>query len=57
MIPALFLDPGGAKMFPRAPVKRFNEQVNDTPAPGAYDVKELATKGELYLLCTTIGPL
>ena len=38
-------------MFPRAAVKRFNEQVNDTPAPGAYDVKDLAAKGELEALC------
>ena len=45
-------------MFPRAPVKRFNDQVNDTPAPGAYDVKDLAAKGEpeLFLSPTQAWP-
>jgi hypothetical protein len=33
-------------MFSRAPIKRFNDEVNDTPAPGSYDVKDItAPKG------------
>jgi hypothetical protein len=37
-------------MFPRAAIKRFNDQVNDTPAPGSYDVKDQSSKGIFGLI-------
>ena len=41
-------------MFSKAPVKRFNDRVNDTPAPDAYDVKELGPKGDHAFLSIII---
>lgn len=31
-------------MFGRAPIKRFNDLIPDTPAPSDYDVKEVQAK-------------
>lgn len=41
-------------MFSRAPLKRFNELVSDTPAPGSYDVKDLASKGIIRILFSVV---
>ena len=37
-------------MFSRAPVKRFNDNISETPGPDTYNVKELASTGILSLL-------
>ena len=32
-------------MFSKAPIKRYNDEVNETPAPGDYDPKEAKSRG------------
>jgi hypothetical protein len=41
-------------MFSRAPVKRFNDKISETPGPDAYDVKELASKGILNWIYSSL---
>ena len=33
------------RMFSKAPIKRYNDEVNETPAPGDYDPKEAKSRG------------
>ena len=41
-------------MFSKAPIKRYNDEVNETPAPGDYDPKEAKSRGSKIAHSTSV---
>ena len=40
-------------MFSKAPIKRYNDSIAETPAPGDYDPKEAKSRGSKIALSTS----
>ena len=41
------------RMFSKAPIKRYNDSIAETPAPGDYDPKEAKSRGSKIALSTS----